>query len=132
MRHSFRCALPLALAIGLPFPVSAGTPYEEAFAQGKADALDPDSRAWYLQVLRPAFRPAFQPMLEKCLAEAPEAATRGFGLVFTVTSEGTVRQVLWRSENALSACIEPQLRRASFPKAPKDEFFFGLEVSQQP
>ena len=57
---------------------------------------------------------------------------RGFGLVFTVTPQGRVGQTFWRSDNAFSACVDPQLRAASFPRSPKEDFYFGFEAAPTP
>jgi len=102
------------------------TPYEDAEPQAKADALSPVTRDYYLKELRPSFSALFQSLLDACASRVSADTQSSFGLVFTVTPQGTVKQVLWKTPNQFTECLEPGLRAAKFPPAPKEEFFFGL------
>ena len=118
-----RCLLMAFLAS--PVAADAG-PYEDALPQSKTDALQPTSRDWYLSKMRPAFGVLFQSLLNQCSSKMSSATQASFGLVFTVTPSGSVKQVLWRTPNEFTACLEPGLRAATFPPSPKEEFYFGL------
>lgn len=109
----------------------ANSSYEEAYAQAKADTLNPQYRQWFTQIMQPAFNPVFQSLLNKCVIRPPETM-QGFGIVFAVSLEGTVTQISWKSPNSFTACLEPRIRTALFPPAPKKDFFFALEVLPAP
>jgi hypothetical protein len=117
----------LAIALCATVAMSASaSPYDDAQPQARADALDPVTRDYYLRELRPAFGSVFQALLNACAGTLLPDTQSSFGMVMTVTPEGRVKQVLWRTASAFTACLEPGIRAASFPPAPKDEFFFGL------
>jgi hypothetical protein len=118
---------------GSCFSANAGgtTPYEEASTIGKADSLDPQYRQWYLQTMRPAFSKVFQPLVNRCLAQVSRDEGKSLGVVFVVNLEGKAKQFFWRDRNAFSECLEVGLRVATFPAAPKEAFYFGLEATLQ-
>jgi len=111
-------------------PAQATETYLDAQAQGKRDAMHPDHRSWYLNELRPAFSRFFGPTLNDCASKVPNVQLQGFGLVFTVTPEGRVNRVFWKTENEFSACVDAKLKSTTFPRSPLPEFFFGLEASR--
>jgi hypothetical protein len=114
---------------GLAGSACAQQSFADANALAKADSTAPATRDWYLQSMRPAFRQVFEPALSSCAGQAVQQdVQKGFALVFTVTSEGRVKQVLWDAETTWTACLDKTLRDASFPPAPKPEFFFGVEI----
>lgn len=114
-------------ALSLTAPATAGgTPYDNAQPQARADALNPETRDYYLNKLRPAFSVVFQTMLNACASKLTAEFQTTFGLVLTVTPQGTAKQILWRTPNELTECLETGIRAAKYPPAPKDEFFLGM------
>lgn len=121
-----RASLILVLATALmPMAASAGA-YEDAFARSRTDALEPTTRQWYRQEMRPAFRTFFSHGLNACSSTMTPETQKTFGLVFTVTSAGKVGDIHWRTPNDFTACLEPRLRSTTFPAAPKEPFHIGL------
>jgi len=106
--------------------VAGSTPYDRAQPQARADALNPETQDYYLNKLRPAFSAVFQIMLNACTSKFTADTQSTFGLVLTVTPQGTAKQVLWRTPNEFTECLEPGIRAAKYPPAPKDEFFLGM------
>ena len=114
-------------ALSLSAPAAAGgTPYDNAQPQARADALNPETQDYYLNKLRPAFSAVFQIMLNACASKFTADTQSTFGLVLTVTPQGTAKQILWRTPNEFTECLEPGIRAARYPPAPKDEFFLGM------
>ena len=100
--------------------------YEKAQPQARADALNPETRDYYLNKLRPAFTVVLQTMLNACASKFSDETQATFGLVLTVTSQGAAKQILWRTPNEFTACLETGIRAAKYPPAPKDEFYLGM------
>jgi hypothetical protein len=115
-----------ALAVSSAASAANASPYDDAQPQARADALDPQTKHYYLNELRPAFSAVFQVMLNACASKFTADTQATFGLVLTVTAQGTAKQVLWRTPNEFTACLEPGIRAAKYPPAPKPEFFLGM------
>ena len=126
MSQQPRLLLSIALALcGLPC-LAGASPYDDAQAQAKTDTLNSETRSCFVNELRPAFNVVFQGLLNGCAQEMTADSQSHFGLVFTVTPDGSIRQVLWRSTSRFTECLEPGLRAAKLPPAPKPEFFVGM------
>ncbi len=112
-------------------PADAGTPYEDATAISKSDALDPKYHEWYLHTMRPAFGEVFRPLVNHCLAQVSRDVSTSIGVVLVIDPSGKIKQFFWRDQNSFSDCLEDRLRTATFPAAPKEAFYLGLEAALQ-
>ena len=109
-------------------PSMAADNYSDAMAQGKADATNPATRAWYLNEMRPAFSRLVGPALVECVGKTNYSMANGIGLVFSVTPTGEAKQIFWKAENNFTGCVGEKIKTLKFPASPVDEFYFGLEI----
>ncbi|MFG5411313.1 hypothetical protein ABXN37_28380 [Piscinibacter sakaiensis] len=123
-----RRTLQIVLLMAFAGSAAASSDFEQAFEVSKADALNPEYRGWYLMTMRPAFSDLFHELLGECAPLQPEAL-RDFGLVFTVSMKGQVGKIFWKKQDPVTKCMDARLKAATFPVAPKEEFFFGLQGS---
>lgn len=128
LAHRLLVVIACLQAMTIVDPAGAADPYADAVAQSKVDALAPAYREWYLQTMRPSFSAFFQPLASRCIEEAPLRDKETLGLVFTVTRDGRVKQILWATRTPFTNCLQTSLRTKVFPRAPKDEFYFGLQL----
>jgi hypothetical protein len=127
-RHAIVAILAISICFSSAASASA-TSYDEAKRISRKDATDTTHRDWYLGQMRPAFRQLFEPLLQACAASTKATEPPSFGLVFVVSSSGLPGRLFWREHSDLTRCLEEGIRRMSFPPAPKNEFYFGLEVA---
>jgi hypothetical protein len=125
-----------ALALLILAPVSGAlasdTPFDTAKAQGREDSTNPMYQEWYLGEMRPAFTPVFQASLGRCASLARGDELASLGLVFVVKPDGTVGDFFASSDTHFARCLEETIRGQTYPQAPKDGFYFGLDFAPQP
>lgn len=124
----------LALLIFAPVAGAIGieTPFDAARSQGREDATNPEYQEWYLGEMRPAFAPAFQAGLGRCASLARGEELTTLGLVFVVEADGAVGDFFTSADTEFARCLEESIRARTYPPAPKDGFYFGLDFAPHP
>lgn len=130
--HTRTATLALLILAPVSGAIGSDTPYDTARAQGLEDSTNPLYQDWYLGEMRPAFSPVFQTSLDLCtsLARGDELAT--LGLVFVVNSDGTVGDFFASGDTEFARCLEETIRGQTYPPAPKERFYFGLDFTPPP
>ena len=123
----------LALLVLAPFggASASDTAFDTARALGREDATNPLFEEWYLGQMRPAFMPVFQTGLGRCASLARGRELVSLGLVFVVRADGSVGDFFASDNTRFASCLEDTIRRQTYPAAPKEEFYFGLDLAPQ-
>lgn len=125
-----------ALALLIVAPVSGAIETDNSFdiarSQGREDSTNPKYQEWYLGEMRPAFAPVFQASLGRCASLARGEELTTLGLVFVVEANGTVGDFFASADTQFARCLEETIRGQTYPPAPKDGFYFGLDFAPQP
>ena len=127
--HARNALLALLALAPIAGAAASGTAFDAAKAQGREDSTNPAYQEWYLGEMRPAFTPIFQGSLGQCapLARGDELAS--LGLVFVVKADGSVGDFLVSRDTKFARCLEARIRKGTYPPAPKDSFYFGLDFA---
>src|SRR5690606_3133764 len=124
-----------AFALLMLAPVSGAlgvdTSVDAAKAQGREDSTNPMYQDGYLGEMRPAFAPVFQVSLNRCASQARRDELTSLGLVFAVKADGSVGDFFTSNDSSFARCLENTIREHTYPPAPKDEFYFGLDFAPQ-
>ena len=99
--------------------------YAEAEQKAQASTTDPTLHDWYSKQMQPEFRARFRLALEQCMNRQQSRPDR-VDLVFTVETDGSVGQILWKERSAFTDCLGGFFTNALFPRPPKGVFYFGV------
>ena len=130
--HTRTAALALLILAPVSGAIASDMPFATAKAQGREDSTNPMYQEWYLGEMRPAFTPVFEASLGRCASLARGDELASLGLVFVVKPDGTVGDFFASSESRFARCLEETIRGQTYPQAPKDGFYFGLDFAPQP
>jgi|GEM_PF-6199274 len=130
--HARTTALALLILAPVSGALASDTPFDTARTQGREDSTNPMYQEWYLGEMRPAFTPVFQASLGRCASLARGKELASLGLVFVVKADGTVGDFFASGDTKFARCLEETIRGQTYPPAPKDRFYFGLDFAPPP
>jgi hypothetical protein len=101
---------------------------KKAHEAASANAATPEGRAWKEQKAFAIDRLMIL-ILNRCLPTAPGDIPTAFSVYVRLSKAGQVREMVTELDAALSACLTTTARDVPFPDAPRDDYWFQVNMA---
>jgi hypothetical protein len=102
--------------------------YEQAMAQVRRHADEPEVRKWIEEVGKPFWSQHLQSVFMPCLQGIGEGVSVSVRLLVEVSAEGKALRFIDEAPSILSACVKEQLGKIDWPRPPIELRYFPIEL----
>lgn len=115
----------LAVSVAVAAPP---TPLKLAQDLALAHAAWPQGRSW-LDVNKAKAGQLVIPILNRCLPESPGDELTAFSIYLRLSQEGKILEIVTDLDAELGHCMTNEAREVQLPKAPREDFWFQVNLA---
>jgi hypothetical protein len=115
----------LAVSVAVAAPP---TPLKLAQDLALAHAAWPQGRSW-LDVNKAKAGPLVIPILNRCLPESPGDELTAFSIYLRLSQKGKILEIVTDLDAELGHCMTNEAREVQLPKAPREDFWFQVNLA---
>jgi hypothetical protein len=123
-------SLATAVALALAPSVLAQPPPRLKVAEdlARAHAASPQGRDWLQQNASKAGQ-LLIPVLNKCVEDAPDGELTAFSVYLRLSQKGRIQEIVTELDADLGRCMTKESREVQLPAAPREDFWFQLNLA---
>lgn len=119
-----------AVALALTSTVLAEPPPRLKLAEdlARAHAASPQGRDWLTQNATKAGQ-LMIPVLNKCVEDAADGELTAFSVYLRLSQKGKIQEIVTELDAELGRCMTRESREVQLPAAPREDFWFQLNLA---
>jgi hypothetical protein len=94
----------------------------------RAHAASPQGRDWLQQNASKAGQ-LMIPVLNKCVEDAPDGELTPFSVYLRLSQKGRIQEIVTELDAELGRCMTKESREVQLPAAPREDFWFQLNLA---